>query len=87
MKNIKLEKVLNLLLGICWSLLTFGTGFVFLITIVSTSFSIVVISTFLMFFVSAILVVFLENIKLQIVNAQKTQELLDFIKIEKNIEK
>jgi len=87
MKNTKLEKVLNLLLGICWSLLTFGTGFVFLITIFSTSFSIVVISTFIMFFVSAILVVFLENIKLQIENAHKTQELLDFIKMEKNIEK
>jgi hypothetical protein len=78
--SLKMEKLLNILLGISWSLLIFGTIFVFTVTIIAYPFSVTLISTFSIFFVSSILVLFLESLKLQIKQEKLFMELLNELK-------
>jgi len=85
MENSKLERVLSLLLGVSWSILTFGTVFTFILLIISSSISTSIISTFIIFLLSATLVIFLESLKLQIKQSGEIKEIIEFIKSEKDI--
>ena len=80
MENIKLERVLNLLLGASWSFLTFGTAFIFILLYSSSTIFLTIISTFSVFFFTSILVVFLESLKVQLKQNREVEEILDYIR-------
>lgn len=77
MSNQKLKRLLNTFLGIAWSLLTFGTTFTFAFTIINSSIPVVLISTFIVFFISGIVVLFLESLKVQISQSEDIKRVLD----------
>ena len=84
MENRKLEKVLSLLLGVSWSILMFGTILIFLTLIISSSFATSIVATFIFFLFSATLVIFLESLRIQLKQSDEIQDILNFIKSEKD---
>jgi type IV secretory pathway VirB3-like protein len=76
----KLESLLNTLLGISWSLATFGTIFVLIVALKSASIFMAIIITFLFFFIISIVVLFLENLKLNLEQNRKIDFLLKELK-------
>jgi DNA integrity scanning protein DisA with diadenylate cyclase activity len=71
----KLESLLNTLLGISWSLVTFGTIFVFIVALKSATTILAIVVTFIFFFLLSIVVLFLESLKLNLEQNRK----IDFL--------
>jgi len=84
MENIKLERVLNLLLGVSWSLLTVGTISTSILLFSGSTIFVSIIGTFSIFFFTAILVLFLESLKIQIKQNREIGDILKYIKDEKD---
>jgi uncharacterized protein YacL len=75
----KLEILLNTLLGISWSMVTFGTIFVLIVSLKSASIFISIAISFLFFFVFSMIVLFLESIKMQFEQGKKTDILINVL--------
>jgi uncharacterized membrane protein len=73
----KLEKFLNLLLGISWSMVVFGTLFTLIVSLGSSSVLTSIVITFILFFVFAVLVLFLEGLKIQLQQGEKIDKLIN----------
>jgi len=84
MKSQKLKRLLNLFLGIAWSLLIFGTIYVFFFTITKLPLPTVIISTFLVLFIFGIVVLFLESLMIQIEQSEKIEQLLEVLRDKKD---
>jgi type IV secretory pathway VirB3-like protein len=80
----KLEKFLNLLLGVSWSMVVFGTISILLISLQVTSIPLAIIITFLFFFLLSIVVLFLESLKIQLEQIKKVDKLLQKFEVKES---
>ena len=83
MKTQRVKKLVELFSGISWSLLTFGTFFIFSFTILNSSIFVAIIATFSTFFIIGINVLFLESLKIQIEQNDKIEEILNKLQVDK----